>query len=994
MLLAFLRRHRWPLAAALVLLLLYALAGFLLAPWLLGRQAVELAREQLGRELQVGDIRINPFALSLRVRDIRLEDRDGSLLASLGELRLNFEAQSLLRRAWTFSEFSLSAPYLNLVRDRGGELNLLRLLPPAAPETPAAAPAELPRLIVQQLRISDGVIDVTDQVPATVFHTRVGPFSVALDALSTLPEATGREDIEVALESGTRLGLSGDFSLNPLRAAGKITLHGPFLGSASRYLRDQLHFTVAAGVTDFATRFAVTARPQGGVEAALDDLALTLSGVRLTAPGAPDFLGWSRLQLAGGSLRWPTVEARAQSLVIDGLRLRARREKNGDIDLLQVLAPRGDSAATGAPVAAADPAPVAVPAAAPAAPAPKLHIDTFAIRDLALELVDATPSTAATLSVTDFDLSLRDVSNAPGARFPLEAKVVLGGGGNLGLKGSVGVLPAVVLDAELQAAGIKLAQAQPYLSDLAHVEVRDGALAIDGHLVSGPTETLAFDGDLRITDLDSRDTLENQRLLAWQELGLDDLEWRLDANSARIARIRLLRPFARVFINRDQSTNIGALMVEAPPAGHDAAAQAATRKTVPDKPAPAFRARIGKVSVSKGDIDFTDLSLPLPFAARVQDLQGEFTTIDNRSSAASRIALEGRVDPHGLARVNGQLRVSAPTDMADIGVLFRNIEMAPLSPYTVKFAGRKIAGGKIDLDLRYRLDNRRMVGSNRIVIDELELGEKVPNPDAVDLPLGLAVALLKDANGRIDLDMPVEGSLDDPQFRIGGVLWKAFVNLVTRVVSAPFRLLGNLLGIDSTDLGRIDFTPGRADLLPPEKEKLARIAEALAKRPELGVEVPAAVDAAADGAALRMARVDQQISQALADSAAPASGRRLEQRTRRVVEEMYSSRFPDRRLADVQALYTTALPGDPQGKPRLDELAYVDALRADLAGVESVGDADLVALGNARAAAISAELVDVLQVPASRLRLAGRKDVRLRDDLRVPAEMGVTGIGD
>lgn len=991
MLLAFLRRHRWPLAAAAALLLLYALAGFLLAPWLLGRQAVELAREQLGRELQVGDIRINPFALSLRVRDIRLADRDGSLLASLGELRLNFEAASLLRRAWTFSEFSLSAPYLNLVRDREGELNLLRLLPPAAPEASAAAPAELPRLVVRQLRISDGVIDVTDQVPATVFHTRVGPFSVALDALSTLPGATGREDIEVALESGTRLGLSGDFSLNPLRAAGHISLHGPLLGAASRYLRDQLHFTVAAGVTDFSTRFAVTARPQGGVEAALDDLALTVSGVRLTAPEAPDFLGWTRLQLAGGSLRWPAAEASAQSLAIDGLRLRARRGKDGGIDLLQLLAPRS---ASSAPAHAAVAAPAAGPAAVPGTAAPMLHIGTFAVRDLALELVDATPSTPATLAVSDLDLSLRDVSNAPGARFPFEATVVLGGGGNLGLKGSVGLLPAVVLDADLQAAGIQLAQVQPYLSDLAHVEIRDGALAIDGHLASGPAETLAFDGDLRINDLDSRDTLENQRLLAWQELGLDDLEWRLDANSARIARIRLQQPFARVFINRDQSTNIGALLVEAPPAGQDAAAQAAPGRPVPGKPAPAFRARVGKVSVSRGDIDFTDLSLPLPFAARVQDLQGEFTTIDNRSSAASKIALEGRVDPYGLARVNGQLRASAPTDMADIGVIFRNIEMAPLSPYTVKFAGRKIAGGRIDLDLRYRLDNRRMVGSNRIVIDELELGEKMPNPDAVDLPLGLAVALLKDASGRIDLDMPVEGSLDDPQFRIGGVLWKAFVNLVTRVVSAPFRLLGNLLGIDSTDLGRIDFTPGRADLLPPEKEKLARIAAALAKRPELGVEVPAAVDATADGAALRTARVEQRIAQALADAGAPASGRKLEQRSRRVVEEMYGSRFPDRRLADVQAQHSAAPPGDPLGKPRLDELAYVDALRADLAGAETVSDADLAALGDARAAAISAELVDVLQVPASRLHLAGRQEARLRDDLWVPAELGVTGIGD
>ncbi len=982
MLRGLLRRYRWPLAAAVVLAL-YALAGFFLAPWLLGRQVVEQARVQLGREAQVGEIRVNPFALSLQVRDFRLEDRDGSLLASLGELRLNLEAESLFRRAWTFSEFSLVAPYLNLVRDRAGGLNLQRLLPPASPAAPATEPAGLPRLIVRQLRVADGVIDVTDQVPTTAFHTRVGPFSVAIEALSTLPEASGREDIEVLLESGTRLGLAGDFSVNPLRAAGRLTLHGPMLGSASRYLRDRLHFSVVAGVTDLSSRFLLTARPQGGIEAALDKLALSVSGVRLTAPGAPDFLGWSRLQVTGGSLRWPANEASAQSVAVEGLRLRVRRDKSGDLDLLQLLAPRADSGA-------AEMEPDTAPASAPATPAPKLQVGELAIHDLTLDLVDAMPSTPAALSVTDLDLTLRDVSNAAGARFPLEASLVLGGGGSLGLKGSVGLLPSLILDADLKADGIRLAQAQPYLSDIAHVQVRGGALAIDGHIASGTEEVLAFDGDLRISDLDTRDTLENQRLLAWQDLRLDDLEWRLGGNSARIARVRLLRPFARVFINRDQTTNIGDLPVTAPAAVSPGASAPAAAGT---KPRP-FRAHVGRITIDRGEVDFTDLSLPLPFAARVQDLQGEFTTIDTVSSAPSRIALEGRVDPYGLARVNGQLRVSAPTEMADVGVLFRNIEMAPLSPYTVKFAGRKIAGGKIDLDLRYRLDQRRMVGSNRIVIDELELGEKVPNPDAMDLPLGLAVALLKDANGRIDLDMPVEGSLDDPQFRIGGVLWKAFVNLVTRVVSAPFRLLGNLLGIDSEDLGRIDFTPGRADLLPPEKEKLAHIAEALAKRPQLEVEVPAVVATDADSTALRTALLDQRIAQALAEAGAPASGRKLEQRRRQVVEALYTGRFPDRRLADEQARYTAPPPGDPQGRPRLDELAYVDALRAELAAVESVADADLAALGDARAAAVSTELTAVLQVPAARVRLSGRKDVALRDGQWVPAEMAVSGAGN
>jgi len=998
-----LSRHRWPLVAAAVLLA-YALAGFVLAPWLLGRQVVELARERLGREASVGAIEVNPFAFSLRVHDLRLKDVDGSPLIGLDELRVNLAATaSLFGRAWTFSELTVSGPYLKLVRDHAGSLNLRRLLPPAEPA--AAEQPGLPRLVVRRLQVDRGVIDVTDEVPATAFHTRIGPFGVAIEELSTLPKTVGEQEVAVTLESGTQLRLAGDFSLEPLRLAGRISLKGPFLGWASRYLGDQLRFTVAGGDADLAARYAVTSQPDGRIGVAVDDLVLGVSGLRLTAAGAPDFLGWTRLQVTGGALRWPEVSASATSLVLEGLRVHARRGKAGDIDLAMLLTPARPAgaaapasasapvAAAAAPAAAPAPAPTPAPATAPAPATPRLRLDAFSLRDAAIELVDAAPATDVTWSVTGLDVSLREVSNEPGARFPLEASAALGSGGKLGLTGSVGVLPALQLDADLKAEGIALAQAQPYLADLARIELRGGTLGLEGHLAVDGAEALAFDGDLRIRELDSFDTRENAPLLAWQELSLDDIGLRLTGRSVRVAQLRLAHPFARIFINRDQTTNLGALRVEAPPAAGPAAPVAAPAAS----PGPAqrpFHAHIGKVLVTQGEVDYTDLSLPLPFAARVQELKGEFTTIDSQSNQPAKIALEGRVAPYGLARVSGQLRVSAPTELADIGVLFRNIEMAPLSPYTVKFAGRKIARGKIDLDLHYRLDHRRLAGTNKVVIDELELGEKVPNPEAADLPLGLAVALLKDANGRIDLDMPVEGSLDDPQFRIGGVLWKAFVNLVTRAVSAPFRLLGGLLGIQSEDLGRIDFTPGRADLLPPGREKLARVAEALAKRPGLAVEVPAVVAPAADTEALRTEQTAQRIEAALAASGAPATGRKLEKRTREVVEMLYTARFPDRRLADVQAAHTTAPAGEPQGRARLDELAYVDALRGELAQGEVVDDAALAALAGARAAAISAELTGALQVPAARVRSGAREDVQLRDGEWVPAQIGVAGAGD
>lgn len=972
-----LHRFRIPLVIAAALAL-YALAGFLLAPWLVQRQLPILIRESIGREARVGPVEVNPFALTLRARDIEVADADGSRLAAVGEVFADLEIASLWRRALVLGELGVRAPYLKVVRERSGTVNLLELAAQAA-AAPAAAPREaepLPRIVVHALRLSEGEIDLADRVPREEFRTRIGPLAVALDEISTIPEEGGRHDISATLESGTRITVRGDLVVEPLSASGELRLDGPFLGTLHRYVKDQLAFAVASGQTRLEARFALSADPAGKLSAAVTDIGLSVKDVRLAAPQAGEFLAFSELSVVGGEVRWPESVAGARRIALAGLRLRARRERDGTLNLAALLAPKAAAGARAEPVPAEPPRPVSEPGW-------RVRVGEAAVVDLGLEFTDAGPATPAVVSVADLDLTLRELDNEPGARMPVDLAVVLTAGGTITGRGTVVVLPEFTLDAEVDAEGVALAQAQPWLTDVVRIAIRAGALSLDGHVTSDARETLAFDGDVRVAGLDTEDLVEKKKLLGWRELGLDDLQYALDGSRARIARVRLVEPFARIFIARDQSTNVGALLVDPPPVARADAT-----------PGPEFRARVGKVLVERGEVDFTDLSLPLPFAARVRELGGEITTIDTRSAAPSRLALEGRVDEYGFTRVEGELRVGSPTELADIGVVFRNIEMPPLSPYTVKFAGRRIARGKVDLDLRYRLDQRRMVGENRIVIDELELGEKVPHPDAVDLPLGLAVALLKDADGRIDLDMPVSGSLDDPQFAIGGVLWKAFVNLITRVATAPFRLLGGLVGAGSEDLGRIEFGPGRADLLPPEREKLASVAAALGKRPALAVEVPAVAAPEVDVGALRTQKAAALIEAGIAAAGTPQTGRSLEKRTRRVVEDLFASRFPAESLAAIQARFQAPPPEEPQARPRLDELAYLDELRARIAAAEVVTGADLDELAARRAAAIAAGITGPGQVAAERVRLRARRDVEARSGQWVAAEIGIAAVAD
>ena len=404
-------------------------------------------------------------------------------------------------------------------------------------------------------------------------------------------------------------------------------------------------------------------------------------------------------------------------------------------------------------------------------------------------------------------------------------------------------------------------------------------------------------------------------------------------------------------------------------------------------PARALALAVGRVNVSGGSADFSDLSLPLPFAAKISELNGQISTISSVSSEPAKIALKGRVDEYGLAEVSGQVRPADPSASTDISVLFRNVDMPRLSPYTTKFAGRKIDAGRLNLDLRYRIENGRLAGENGVRIEKLKLGEKVDHPGAADLPLGLAVALLTGPDGSIVLDMPVTGDVGDPKFSIGGVVMKTFANLITKLVASPFNLLGRLVGMDSEEFDRVEFRPGSAELGPPEQEKLAKLAQALVMRPNLALELRGVSDIEPDSAALREARlaaeVEARLSQRSADDAAM-----LGERRRSVLEELAAERLS----VDLGGLREeNRRPEDPaqlDGKQVLDLPAYLAALEKLLQADEVVSQEDLDGLAGQRAQAVRNALTGDEQIEASRVKVLDPGAAKL-DSGWIPMRMKV-----
>jgi hypothetical protein len=645
-------------------------------------------------------------------------------------------------------------------------------------------------------------------------------------------------------------------------------------------------------------------------------------------------------------------------------------------------------------------------AAGPAEPDWRVTVDRIAINRLVLGIEDHSVEPSADVGLTSLDVVLTKVSNEEGARIPIEASMVTRGGGTIKVNGDMQVLPSADVKWQVAGEGVSLALLHPYLKRLADVNLDSGDLAFDVKLRSNEQNSLWLAGDAGVTEFLVTETDEGSELGSWRRLDVRKFEYNMAEETLDIDEIAFLEAYADIFIAEDKTVNLGRVEKgEQAPVEDDAPAAdtADTSDTV--KPATSestedeIRIRVGRVLFADSGADFADHSLPLPFAARIAELEGEITTIASDSREPSAIDLEGKVDEHGFVRVSGSVTPLDPALNTDMQVAFENVDMPKFSAYSVPFAGREIAKGRLDLDLGYRVQESQLAGENHIVLHDFELGKKVEHPGAMSLPLGLAVALLKDATGKIDIDLPVEGDLNDPEFKYGGLILKALGNLIVKIVASPFALLGNLIGVEADEISHVDFIAGRADLTPPERERIAKLVEALALRPQLFLEIPGVVDREVDGLALRETKVTARVEAALAQESGEsedADEADFAERRQDVLEDLYGAMQtgadPEAELEALRLEHTSSPPdedGEP-AEPTLDTVAYSAELERLLIEAEIVSDEELAALALRRADNVRAAVVETEPALEARVVTGESRELEGSDASAIPMEVALT----
>ncbi|MGB5615894.1 MAG: DUF748 domain-containing protein, partial [Desulfobacterales bacterium] len=524
----------------------------------------------------------------------------------------------------------------------------------------------------------------------------------------------------------------------------------------------------------------VTLSAEAGAAAA--ETQMRLNGISVAAKkihagllGSPEpALRIDRLALEGGVFDLGQRLVTLSRVGFDGGHVDVIREVGGEINLAQLLAPPQSGAVRrGSEEAAAEGNPW------------RYAVKTIELSGITTAIYDRmVKADGPLLTLNPLDVSLTDVDGKSPMGFKADIKI--DAGGSIAAAGTVDPSGPTV-ESRIDMTGVALTPLQPYIDSVANLDLHSGELSSQGTLRYGMKAVgaeLAYDGGLNLAKLRLTESGSKDTLLGWQALKTDQLKLRLAPNRLDVKEIKLDRPIGQLIIEEDRSVNLVQVFKTEPPAA-GAPAGAGPSKAAGGN---VFPVSIQKLRIDNGILDFADLSLTPQFGTKIHELGGVVAGMSSTANSRAQVQLEGNVDADGLAKIGGEINVFDPVAFTDIDMTFQNVEMSGLTPYSGKFAGRKIDSGKLSLNLGYKIDNGQLRGDNQIVVDKLKLGQRVESPEAVDLPLDLAVALLEDADGVIDIGLPVQGDLKDPKFNFGQLIGKTLASLITKIATAPFRV--------------------------------------------------------------------------------------------------------------------------------------------------------------------------------------------------------------
>ncbi|MGB0215432.1 MAG: DUF748 domain-containing protein [Alteromonas oceani] len=1012
------QQPRWLRASEWCLLayLLYALLLGLVTPYVLTSKLPAALSQSLGREVTVEAISINPFLLRIRVTNFSIAEADQrNDFVRFSQLEADAAFwRTLLTFTPTLEHFYLNGPYARLTREQGGETtefnfsDIIRHIQsqssPEEAEEGAGDESGIPHLRLGLLNVADGKVEVFDRVSgAELVYPDLALELANLDTHATISDNARSEEqgssdnlyqVNVTTTEGGTVYVDGLFQLAPLALTGKVVIKKLALPPLWPLSDDIIKARLTDGTLDFSVGYEVRETEQG-FRFRANDGQLAVHSLALSDTTR------QRIALDTFSLTDMRLDTDSQRVDIAGLKLEAPYINgvydNDGLDLVSLLMPAGIAQNNAEPEDNPQPEETT---------AWQVVLGELAISEGDVQLHDKAVAQSMYWRVHPITLTTSEIDSHFSTPVDYEVALAISGNsqaipenaqGELVTRGSADLATQAVVG-ELTLSDIALSQVQSYLTPFVNLSLSEGALsATTRYEVAESGKTLLVSGDATVDNLTILDGLHYEPLVKWQSLDVADLRFSLADNTLDMASVNIIEPYAKILIDEQKRTNIGAI-VRSGESSSDNASKAGDAKegsvntpengeaegdsvdtsVTGEAEGSSLAISIAAINLNNGSAYFADESLTPQFASSIESLNGSIEQLTSNAGSAAKVAINGKIDSYAPVSLKGEINPLLEELFLDLDFAVEGAELTSVNPYSGTYMGYYIDKGLLSLDVHYKVQNSELDGDNHVVIDQLTLGRKSDSEQALSLPLGLAVALLQDNDGVIDLGLEVSGDLDNPDFSFGSIILNALGNLITKAVTAPFTFLASLVGSED-ELNRVDFAAGQDSLNEQATQRLTTLAEALNKRPGLRVSIEGTVDAVSDARELAVAQLHQQLLERSAQDALPddfsASNVPLEGPLASTLETLFSETFSDS-VQDEQQRIRAQLqnnneePVTEQQVTRALHIAMYNRLRDSI----TIPESELAALAQERGKRVKAYLVNQAQVEAGRLFLLNSRE--------------------
>ncbi|MFX1674572.1 DUF748 domain-containing protein [Paraburkholderia sp. A2WS-5] len=854
------------------------------------------------RSLHVAAASLEPFSNVYRFDAIRIDApkawiaRDKAGVLSVEKLVGAPAAKAAAARDQATAQAAAKSPVQSPAQspekgEQKGAASAVAAVPPAASgaraEPAAAAKAPPLDLSIRQFAIVDGTVHVHDEAASKPVELDLGNVAATLTNFSTVAKTPAAYTLALRAGDGGTAQASGSFGLAAKTADAKIALHDVTLPQVQPYLDG----VSAAQILDGKLSLDSTIKADWAKEPAavkVEASTLGLEALKLAARGSKAPI----VALAKGTVQVSAVDLAARTAQIasvdtSGLAVNVERKKDGKIDLLELA--QGRQAA---------PERTAIRAAQKSVkegPAWRYKIDALNVSGGSINFTDSTTPRPVTLAVAPLDLKVQQISDDMKHALPIDLKATVNKKGTLALNGDLNPTP-LTAKFKIDANRLDAAAFEPYFSSQLNAVIASALLNMKGQLAveQGKALKANYRGDAALVDVRMLDKATSDPFAGWRSLALSNLKASYDdarGTDVDASRVTFSGFYGRVLLDAQGKLNLNDVVAHesgqaqsltrdtsghepvplspeaasAPgaaasaPASASAPVPASATVTAAQPPKHPVRLHFGELVLQNGRVTYTDNFIKPNYSANLVQIQGTVGAFGTESTTSAPVDVSAKLAANGPIVIKGSVNPLIAKPELDITASAHDVELTNLTPYSAKYAGYPITKGKLNVDLHYQLSNDQLTANNHLFIDQLTFGDHVENDTATKLPVRLAISLLKNRRGEIDVNIPVSGSLSNPEFSLGGLIWRAVLNLIAKAVTAPFSLLANAFGGGGEELGYVEFEPGSARLSDADNKKLDTIAKALDDKPSIKIDLIGRVDPAVDTPALREKYVDRLV---------------------------------------------------------------------------------------------------------------------------------------